>query len=269
MCGNMVAIVASSSNRMKAFTFIKQRCDAGTTRSTRRMRTIVLIVGVVATGILSLAFLLPDTATTLTNRDQYERLFSISSSSSNTTISSPARTFQQIEQQARLEQREFCTLLASNRVPIPDLGSEEDNRTVISMQVKQVQIQPLFPGQSEAFTMNVYDNTDIVSQNIIQFGAWESTATSEMAGIFREYSSQHNISLNALTFVDIGANVGCLPCKWPHWESKWSPLSPCPRIYFYCAVRCADRRMPNWRIEWWCTPRAWARTFKNAWRFRT
>jgi len=57
------------------------------------------------------------------------------------------------------------------------------------------------------FSIEVYRFNDIVS-NAIQGDGWEYGSLLALNDYFTDYSLEHNISLNELTFIDIGANVG-------------------------------------------------------------
>jgi FkbM family methyltransferase len=59
------------------------------------------------------------------------------------------------------------------------------------------------------FYIEVYRKNDIVSAAIEgSYGSWESNQINSLATIYRDYSKEHNIPLEELTFVDIGANIG-------------------------------------------------------------
>jgi len=59
------------------------------------------------------------------------------------------------------------------------------------------------------FYIEVYRKNDIVSAALEGgYGDWESNRINSLASIYKDYSREHNIPLQELTFVDIGANIG-------------------------------------------------------------
>ncbi len=58
------------------------------------------------------------------------------------------------------------------------------------------------------FSIQVYTNNDIVSTEILHRKAWETDKIDIFQDYFVQYSTEHDIPLSQLTFVDIGANVG-------------------------------------------------------------
>ena len=61
---------------------------------------------------------------------------------------------------------------------------------------------------NSTFSIMLYEDNDIVSDNIIQHGTWEANLVTQLSDVYKKYSKDHNIPLSNLTFVDIGANIG-------------------------------------------------------------
>ena len=64
-----------------------------------------------------------------------------------------------------------------------------------------------FPGL-QPFHIEVYQANDIVSNQIKKDGTWDVSKTNLFKKIVSDYSKEKNIPIEALTFVDIGSNIG-------------------------------------------------------------
>ena len=120
---------------------------------------------------------------------------------------SPAQAKQMLEsqtkfhQQARQEQIEFCKQWEA-RLEAPD---PDKLPPLVPSALEE--LSSLFH-EDQTYWMEVYPENDIVSNAVLESGAWEKEKTLRMAQWLQEYAKQHNVPLSNVTFVDIGANVG-------------------------------------------------------------
>ena len=98
------------------------------------------------------------------------------------------------------------TILKKNTVS----DNQKDERSAIksARQQRSTSISITKEIRGNNFTMNVYEDNDIVSNFTASPSGWEPQIIQEITNTLQTYSDKHNIPLSDLTFVDIGANIG-------------------------------------------------------------
>ncbi len=136
------------------------------------------------------------------------------SSLKNNTTTSPFNDFQQLQQTFRQGQVEYCKAFLKDNSGNSNYNATSNDLLVTetkTIMVKRVQSSSTATNKHDNttfFPMRVYVNKDIVSTFITSHGDWEMDKVQALVQVMQAFSHQYNMSLDQLTVVDIGANIG-------------------------------------------------------------